>query len=42
MATLPVTGGEALPLYALVTALGGLAVAASLVMGFLPRRLRQV
>lgn len=42
MAALPVTGGEALPLHALVTALGGLAVAGSLVLRFLHRRSRQV
>jgi ketosteroid isomerase-like protein len=42
VATLPTTGGEAPPLYALVTALGGLAVAGSLGMRFLHRRSHQV
>jgi ketosteroid isomerase-like protein len=41
MAALPVTGGEAPPLYALATALGGLAVAGGLGLGFLHRRSRQ-
>jgi limonene-1,2-epoxide hydrolase len=42
MATLPETGGEALPIYALVMALGGLAVAGGLGMRFLHRRWREV
>lgn len=42
MATLPATGGGALPIDVLVAALGGLAVAGSLGLGFLHRRSRQV
>ena len=40
MAALPVTGGAALPIDVLVTALGGLAVAGSLGLRFLRRRSR--
>ena len=42
MATLPETGGGALPIYAVVMALGGLSVAGGLGVEFLRRRSRQV
>ena len=42
MATLPETGGETLPFYALVMILGGLVVACGLGVGFLRRRSHQV
>jgi uncharacterized protein (TIGR02246 family) len=42
MATLPETGGEALPIYAVVMALGGLALAGGFGVEFLRRRSRQV
>jgi limonene-1,2-epoxide hydrolase len=42
LATLPETGGEVLPFYALVMILGGLVVACGLGMGFLRRRSYQV
>ena len=42
MSTLPETGGEALPLYVLVMALGGLAVAGGLGVRFLRCRWRQI
>jgi len=42
MATLPETGGEPLPFYALVMILGGLVVSCGLGVGFLRRRSHQV
>jgi LPXTG-motif cell wall-anchored protein len=42
MATLPETGGETLPFYALVMILGGLVVSCGLGVGFLRRRSHQV
>ena len=42
MATLPETGGEALPVYAVVMALGGLALAGGFGVEFLRRRSSQV